>query len=224
MKKNDDDIKDSLKNFKQNIQKETLSEDYKNNLKTRLNLEKSNATKSLSLKLKKWIIAFASCFIIITGICFADSIENTILKHFSNIDENTKEAIENNEEKHIVNGFASDQGLDVTAHYLIMKDNNLYIALEVNTDKYEYDEVFVDDITANYGNESTDIDTTIQNHTQIARKYYDIENNNIVFIQIDNVAIDYYDFDLKIKLVTFYKNGQYEFVHGNWNMNINIEE
>lgn len=224
---NDDfekDIENSLEKFKGDIQQAEVSEEFKNKLEEKLKSvdSENKKTKNSFSKAKKWTVALASCFIIVTGLCFAGDFENVILKHFSNVDKTAKEAIEGGEVKQVDMDFVTDKDISIKADYVIMKDNNFYVALEVQTDKYEYDKILLDKIDIYDEQEYLKEDGSNQNHIKTMKKYYDLENKNIIFLQVDNTLSTDTEIYIEITIIEFLKDNQYDRINGNWLLEVKM--
>lgn len=139
-----------LKEIKEKVNAETLSEEFKNNLKLKLEDEyykttekKKNKTFSFPNFAKQLATTFA-CFVILFSsyLVLADDIDNVILKIFSDSDKIAKDSIENGNYKEINMEYIENNGVSIKVDYLIINDDNIYIAFDACYEE-KIDRIFI---------------------------------------------------------------------------------
>lgn len=127
-----EEIKTELNNIK-------LSDDFKNNLKIKMEeeLNKSDIKeKARNLLFPRKLVATFACFFLLITSCavFADEIESFVANIFSNTDRKIEEAIANGNYKEIDMEYVEHDGIGIKVDYIVQEEDSLCIAFNV---KYE---------------------------------------------------------------------------------------
>ena len=142
---------EELNEIKEKLKAEKLSDEFKANLQAKLEeeLNKDDSSKGKILKfptITRKLAGICACFIFLFSSCFvfADDIENVILELFGNTDKIIAKAIEEGNYKDIEMDYVEDQGISIKVDYVVVEDDELYIAFNVLGE--EYDKVFINDV------------------------------------------------------------------------------
>ncbi|MBQ7410631.1 MAG: DUF4179 domain-containing protein [Clostridia bacterium] len=138
-----EEIKTGLNNIK-------LSDDFKNNLKIKMEEEfnKSDIKENArSLIFPRKLVATFACFFLLITSCavFADEIESFVANIFSNTDRKIEEAIANGNYKEIDMEYVEHDGIGIKVDYIVQEEDSLCIAFNVKSEE-EFDEVYFDRI------------------------------------------------------------------------------
>ena len=215
----DEKIDTTLKNMKNKLESETLSEDFKEGLIQKLEEKGQNINqKTNPFKYKKWILATICCLLIIAGGSLASDFENTILKHFSNIDKVTQTAIENGNIEYLNNEYVIDQGIAIKADYLIQDEKYTYVAIEVIAD--DYDKIALDKFKILDIDGETIFDNMILNKKMNLKVFYSYDAGKTIFIGMDKFE-RIKDVDTIIINGFYLINGNIKHkIMGNWKLNL----
>lgn len=195
----DKKITEDLKEIKDKLNAEKLSDEFKLNLKAKLQEELNKTEDSDKGKIIKFpnltrkLAGICACFVFLFSSClvFADDIENVILELFCNTDKIIANAIEEGNYKEIDMDYVEDQGVSIKVDYVVVEDDELYIAFNIlgqeNCDKVLLDDI---DIKEQNGNVLYTVDV-INNNSKlnIADTCVD-KNNTIVIYKITEVQYD----------------------------------
>lgn len=229
----DNKINKDLKEIKDKLNAEKLSDEFKANLKAKLLEELNKPEDTNKAKVIKFpavtrkLIGLCTSLILIFTSCFvcADDIENVILELFGKTDKVIANAIEEGNYKEINMDYVEDQGISIKVDYVVMEDDELYIAFNVLGD--EYDKVFLTDInikTKNnvilYKKQKINEETKLMSH-----RSYICEDTMIIIYKLTESKIDVSELknlEIEILGISFVKNDTIENKKGNWNLEINI--
>lgn len=234
MKNNEEEFnkkfEEDLKEIKEKLHAEKLSDEFKANLQARLEEELNKPSDKKERKIHfpvvtKRLAAACACLIIFFSSCitFADDIENVIFKIFGNTDKVVEEAIANGNYKKIDMEYVEDNGISIKVDYVAVEENNLYIVFNVLAEE-EFDEIYIKDFSIkldeNVIHSSNDggIQSTILNfkETNINDKnsiiIYDLENNNYKFNEMIELEINCNKISIIKNKKEIEKNGIWKFL------------
>ena len=229
----DNKINKDLKEIKDKLNAEKLSDEFKANLKAKLLEELNKPEDTNKAKVIKFpavtrkLIGLCASLILIFTSCFvcADDIENVILELFGKTDKIIANAIEEGNYKEINMDYVEDQGISIKVDYIVVEDDELYIAFNVLGD--EYDKVFLTNFNIKANNEFILYETKkIKRGSKlISNKTFVYENNAIVVYKMEEINFNLSKLtDLKIEILNigYAKDDVYENKKGNWNFEVNI--
>lgn len=179
-----------LENLKNKINSMTLSDEFKENLSKKLEMEYSKTTTKTRFFVPKQIVAACACCILLTGCVFAGSFGNVITNLFANTSKEMEQAIESGEVQYINMDYVERDGVSIKVDYAMAKDDALYLVFNVLSEE-EFDKIkFVDyeiidtreNIIYNKANLEFDV---IEEINSIKRLN---ERNAILFIKLNNIS------------------------------------
>lgn len=223
---------EELNEIKEKLNSEKLSNEFKANLQAKLqeelNKDDSNKGKILNFPtITRKLAGICACFVFLFSSCFvfADDIENVILDLFGNTDRIIANAIEEGNYKEIDMDYVEDQGISIKVDYVVIEDDELYIAFNVWGEKC--DKIFFNDIDIkNQDNIILYKTNAIEEKSKlISNKNYVHDNNTIIIYKVTETKFDLKNLNgLKIKILNigYKENEKYEYKNGEWNLEINI--
>ena len=231
-----DKMEKDINSIKNKINKACLSEEYKDDLKNKLeeqlknseNKINSNSIKSRKKNkvisyTKKILSACAAC-IILTSCTFADEIEDVMKNFFSNTYKEFE--VSDIELKSVDTDYVTNDGISIKVDSYAIKDDSLYLVFNVLSEE-EIDECYIDDYVIenedgevifdrkNYNNFYEGISTIMRSQS--------IEKNNILnFLKISNLPnIEYIkNSNIKIYSITIQNEQKEEKLLGIWNIKL----
>lgn len=231
-----DKMEKDINSIKNKINKACLSEEYKDDLKNKLeeqlknseNKINSNSIKSrkknkVIFYTKKILSACAAC-IILTSCTFADEIEDVMKNFFSNTYKEFE--VSDIELKSVDTDYVTNDGISIKVDSYAIKDDSLYLVFNVLSEE-EIDECYIDDYVIenedgevifdrkNYNNFYEGISTIMRSQS--------IEKNNILnFLKISNLPnIEYIkNSNIKIYSITIQNEQKEEKLLGIWNIKL----
>ena len=229
----DNKINKDLKEIKDKLNAEKLSDEFKANLKAKLLEELNKPEDTNKAKVIKFpavtrkLIGLCASLILIFTSCFvcADDIENVVLELFGKTDKIIAKAIEEGNYKEINMDYVEDQGISIKVDYIVVEKDNIYIAF--NTFGKECEKLFFDDITISNENNIIIYKTGIVDEkTKLVFDKSNIQKNNIVAvykligtkIELNEIS----NLNVKISEITFVKNKERKKLNGNWILEVNI--
>ena len=146
----DNTLDSKLDNMKKQISEYKLSDEFKANLKIKLDKEyeevnKQKITNKLNFFPRQLVTALACLVVIFSTCAFADGIGNYISKFLSNTDKELQESIENGKVQNVDMDFIKTDDLSIRVSQLVVEDNNLYIVFDVLTEE-EWDRIYIDEM------------------------------------------------------------------------------
>lgn len=205
-----EEIKTELNNIK-------LSDDFKNNLKIKMEeeLNKSDIKeKARNLLFPRKLVATFACFFLLITSCavFADEIESFVANIFSNTDRKIEEAIANGNYKEIDMEYVEHDGIGIKVDYIVQEEDSLCIAFNVKSEE-EFEDVILKEIEVkNQENELLYSRAEECNDTIIMRYKKTINKKNcLVIYEIENLK----DNEKEIKKLLFDIN-KITFLNGNY--------
>lgn len=190
----DNTLDSKLDNMKKQISEYKLSDEFKANLKIKLDKEyeevnKTKITNKLNFFPRQLVTALACLVVIFSTCAFADGIGNYISKFLSNTDKELQEAIENGKVQNVDMDFIKTDDLSIRVSQLVVEDNNLYIVFDVLTEE-EWDRIYIDEIKIydENGNLIYDNYSKTVGNEKLSRKQY--EKNRFLLLY----AIEHKDY------------------------------
>lgn len=214
-----EEIKTGLNNIK-------LSDDFKNNLKIKMEEEfnKSDIKENArSLIFPRKLVATFACFFLLITSCavFADEIESFVTNIFSNTDRKIEEAIANGNYKEIDMEYVEHDGIGIKVDYIISEDDSIYIAFNVLTEE-EFDDMFLENIEVKNDKviiHKIDVKSNvmINSDTRTFNKKINLTNNIYIYqIYMNNKIDNHGNIKIKIENICFSKNDKINKKSGNW--------
>ena len=222
-----------LNEIKEKLNAEKLSDEFKTNLQAKLQeeLNKDNSNKGKIFNfptISRKLAGICACFVFLFSSCFvfADDIENVILELFGNTDRIIAKAIEEGNYKDIEMDYVEDNGVSIKVDYVVIEDDELYVAFDVLNEE-EFDKVFFEDFCIKNQNAQIIYDKKEStNHTKAISKDKFISNNNLVIIYeltISNEELkDSKSLIFEINNINCLLDNSSNIKDGNWNLEINI--
>lgn len=226
-----DKFEDDLKEIKEKLNSEKLSEDFKETLQAKMEAELNkneekkkfsfpNFTPKLATICASCILIFTSCF------AFADEIENTILNIFGNSDKIIAKAIENGNYKEIDMDYVEDNGVSIKVDYVILENDELYIAFNVSSNE-KFDKAIIN--KTEIRNQDEQILYTrndIEENSTLTTDDINVESNKAIVInkltnikyKLENIT----KLNIEINKISFLEDYRLTEKNGNWKMEINI--
>lgn len=237
MKNNEEEFnkkfEEDLKEIKEKLHAEKLSDEFKANLQARLEEELNKPSDKKERKIHfpavtKRLAAACACLIIFFSSCitFADDIENVIFKIFGNTDKVVEEAIANGNYKKIDMEYVEDNGVSIKVDYVVLEENQLYIAFNVLSEK-EFDETHLKAININdqknyciYSSNKNKVYNMMYKEENISNKnsviIYDVKNEEYKFDELSTLKI-------KCDLINIIKGEENKDITGVWELEVNIK-
>lgn len=227
-------FEEDLKEIKEKLHAEKLSDEFKANLQARLEEELNKPSDKKERKIHfpavtKRLAAACACLIIFFSSCitFADDIENVILELFGNTDKIIENAIANGNYKKIDMEYVEDNGISIKIDYIVLEKNNLYVIFNAFSEE-NFDEIHVEDFDIRTENDLTLYsynDKKISNVTVIYKEQNVTSNNAIITYKLtsDDVDLEILNsLSINCKKIFFIKDNNKIIKEGNWNININL--
>ena len=224
---------EELNEIKEKLNAEKLSDEFKANLNAKLQeeLNKDDSSKGKIFNfptISRKLAGICACFVFLFSSCFvfADDIENVILDLFGNTDRIIANAIENGNYKDIEMEYVEDQGVSIKVDYIVVQDDELYIAFDVLSEE-EFDKVFFEDFCIrNQKNEILYDKKEGNKETKLISKDKFITNNNLIIIYeltVSNEKLkDLNKLIFEINNINCVLDNYSNIKDGNWKFEINI--
>lgn len=229
----DKKINEDLKEIKEKLNAEKLSDEFKANLNAKLQEELNKTEDSSKSKIIKFpnitrkLAGICACFVFLFSSClvFADDIENVILELFGNTDKIIANAIEDGNYKEIDMDYVEDQGISIKVDYVVVEDDELYIAFNVLGD--EYYKFFLKNINIKTKNDVIlyTNNKNEENSKFIADTNYVYDNNMVIIYKLTESKFDFMEMknlNVEISEINYVKDNIFESKNGKWNLEINI--
>ena len=224
---------EELTEIKNKLNAEKLSDEFKNNLKVKLENELNKTTDNERGKIIKFPIitrklaGICACFVLFCSGCFAfaDEIENVIFNIFCNTDYIVERAIANGNYREIDMEYVENNGVSIKVDYVVVEDDRLYIAFNVES-KNDFDDVFIDKMKIKENDNvlyTTDKDD--KNAILTSEEKNIGKGNSIIIHKLINKEYclnDIKELNIKINKIDFIDKGYGRNVSGLWEFNINI--
>ena len=228
-----DKMEKDINSIKNKINKACLSEEYKDDLKNKLeeqlknseNKINSNSIKSRKKNkvisyTKKILSACAAC-IILTSCTFADEIEDVMKKFFSNTYKEFE--VSDIELKSVDTDYVTNDGISIKVDSYAIKDDSLYLVFNVLSEE-EIDECYIDDYVIE--NEDGEVifdskDGSFNNiNFDVSLKNID-KNNILIFTRLSNLREKQIEnrFKIEVSKITL-TTGKFDFTsESKWILN-----
>ena len=223
---------EELNEIKEKLNAEKLSDEFKANLNAKLQeeLNKDDSSKGKIfnfLTISRKLAGICACFVFLFSSCFvfADDIENVILDLFGNTDRIIANAIKDGNYKDIEMEYVEDQGISIKVDYVVIEDDELYIAFNVlgeECDKIYFNNINIktlDNIILYTSDEAN------ENSKFILDKNYINNDNMIVIYKLTEIKLksnELIDLKIEISNIGYKKMDKIENINGKWDLEINI--
>ena len=225
-------FEEDLKEIKEKLHAEKLRDEFKAYLQARLEEELNKPSDKKERKIHfpavtKRLAAACACLIIFFSSCitFADDIENVIFKIFGNTDKVVEEAIANGNYKKINMEYVEDNGISIKVDYVVVEENQLYIAFNVLAEE-EFDEIYFKSIKIKNQNDYNIYSSEENNKTIMTSNEENITNksSSVVYKVVNE---NYYDETIKeinvfCDEVWLFNKNEEIIKKGKWNFNISL--
>ena len=228
----DKKFEEDLKEIKDKLNAEKLSDEFKENLQAKLEEELNKDTSKSKGKILQFpvitrkLAGICACFVLLFSGCFAfaDDIENVIFKIFGDTDRIIENAIANGNYKEINMDYVENNGVSIKVDYVVVEDDNLYIAFNVFTEK-EYDKVFLDGIKIADSNKNLIYSNEYNsNNAEIFYKENKINiNNSILTCRICDFESNLdllNELEITINLINMLNKSNFYEINGEWKIKI----
>lgn len=219
---------EELTEIKNKLNAEKLSDEFKTNLKAKLENELNKTTDNERGKIIKFPIitrklaGICACFVLFCSGCFAfaDEIENVIFNIFCNTDYIVERAIANGNYREIDMEYVENNGVSIKVDYVVVEDDRLYIAFNVLGED-EFDRISIEGIDIRneeneilYTSENAKINTTFIPE----QKHINSQNSIITYKLVNIEKISKLIFE--ITKIDFIKDGRVMNKNGNWEFEV----
>lgn len=223
-----------LEVIKCKIHEEDLCESFKENLERKLN-SKCEAKENVTSKKKNNIIkkpfyfykaaAVFVCFVMFSSCAFAGGVGDWLKELFSNVDKEMEIAYENGDIKEVETEYQTFDGVSVKVDYVSLKDNELYVVLNVKTED-ECNRVYLNDllIEDEFENEIFNMKNKTNKYS-IKRKSID-SRTKLLFVSINNDGTNYEGYrnvTMNINSIKVKKDNNSKDCIGDWKIYINLD-
>lgn len=222
-----------LEVIKCKIHEEDLCESFKENLERKLN-SKCEAKENVTSKKKNNIIkkpfyfykaaAVFVCFVMFSSCAFAGGVGDWLKELFSNVDKEMEIAYENGDIKEVETEYQTFDGVSVKVDYVSLKDNELYVVLNVKTE--DSNVINVNDLIIN-----NEVGEEIFNYENRDKYEYSINkksissNNILIFITASKKEEKFNqseDLEINIRNIQTRKEENISEHYGEWTFKIEI--
>lgn len=231
-----DKMEKDINSIKNKINKACLSEEYKDDLKNKLeeqlknseNKINSNSIKSRKKNkvisyTKKILSACAAC-IILTSCTFADEIEDVMKNFFSNTYKEFE--VSDIELKSVDTDYVTNDGISIKVDSYAIKDDSLYLVFNVLSEE-EIDECYIDDYMIEKEDKKIIFDTESKNENVITKNIFkrETKKNLIVTIKVTNAKMNELKdiLYLKVRKINICKKGERKDILNDWNFKLQID-
>lgn len=227
-----------LEVIKCKIHEEDLCESFKENLERKLN-SKCEVKENVTSKKKNNIIkkpfyfykaaAVFVCFVMFSSCAFAGGVGDWLKELFSNVDKEMEIAYENGDIKEVETEYQTFDGVSVKVDYVSLKDNELYVVLNVKTED-EYDSVCIKDTIIEDKNSNEIFNATrISNNWSInvsEKRTNELERLIILTLTQNeqNILKDCNTIEINFKNIVAIKNDIIVEYFGDWHFELNIDK
>lgn len=221
-------FEEDLAKLKDKINSMTLSDEFKDNLVKKLDMEYERMPEKKRFFIPKQIVAVFACCVLITGCACAGRIGDTITNLFANTSKEFEQAIESGEMKSLNTDYVERDGLSIKIDYAMVKDDSLYLVLNVSNEEifdyvnymkfiiqnendeilYNTDDVNFRDVQIYYNTKSlSNKEAIVFLKLTNIKNIQNFNNLNIIFNQVtlsnsdasyNNTISNNWNFDLKI--------------------------
>lgn len=178
----DEKLDNTLNSMKNQINEEKLSDDFKEKLCKKLEESEEKTSNKSKMHFPKSLIAVAACFVFILGCGFAGELDNLVLKHFSNIDDVAKRAVEEGKVEYLNQDYVTDQGISIKADYMFQEDGDLYIVLEAKSD--EKCKIYMNEYEILDDNNMYLYKIRMGNNVISSNLFYSFEKDTVIYMKI----------------------------------------
>lgn len=227
----DKKFEEDLKEIKDKLNAEKLTDEFKENLQAKLEEELNKDTSKSKGKILQFpvitrkLAGICACFVLLFSGCFAfaDDIENVIFKIFGDTDRIIENAIANGNYKEINMDYVENNGVSIKVDYVVVEDDNLYIAFNVLGEE-EFDKIYFKRI--NIKNEFGEF--LLDNSKQVGdykNSNYRIDKKNVIIvykIDITNFAKSGKHLDVEVQDLLVKRNGENKKINEIWNIKIDL--
>lgn len=221
-----DDFDKNIESIKSKINKVELSEEYKENLKKKLDLEfygEENEKKKTKTRRKSFIPKYiatgiAAC-VFFSTLAFADEIDDFVQNIFSNTYQDIEYSVKNGNVQEIDMEYVEHDGVSIKVDYVVKTDNSICIAFNVLSEE-EFDKVvFCDLEIRNENNEIIYMSNTnvVTSDIQVELKRKSLKEA-IFFVELEKINnIDYFEnLNIIVNKIKIKKDNNIEYIEGSW--------
>ena len=227
-------FEEDLKEIKDKLNAENLSDEFMEKLHARLEEELNKDTTETKGKvinfpvISRKLAGICACFILFFSSCFAfaDDIENVIFEIFGNTDKIVENAIEKGNYKEIDMEYVEDNGVSIKVDYVAFEGDNLYIAFNVLAEE-KFDKILIDkmciknqDKKVLYNKANTDINSVLITKDMNIQTDCAIITNKLVNINCEINEIR--KLDIEINGIDFWNNSIGNTKKGLWKIEFDI--
>ena len=226
----DKKFEEDLKEIKEKLNSENLSDEFKENLQAKLEEELNKDTSKTKGKvipfpvITRKLAGICACFVLLFSSCFAfaDEIENVIFKLFGDTDRIIQNAIANGNYKEINMEYVENNGISIKVDYVVVEDDNLYIAFNVLGEE-EFDKVLIDGIEIKNEDNILFTDKDIEMKANFISEVTSINSSNsIIIYKLNKIEQKVKKIKVEISELNFVKNRINSIISGNWSFEVNI--
>lgn len=183
-------FEEDLENLKNKINSMTLSDEFKENLSKKLEMEYNKTSTRTWFAIPRQIVAACACCILLTGCVFAGSFGNVITNFFANTSKEMEQAIESGEVQYINMDYVERDGVSIKVDYAMVKNNSLYLVFNVlseeDVDKVKFVDYEIQDKIGNMVYSKTNFEYDVIEEINSIKRL--TEKNAIFFVKLSNIS------------------------------------
>lgn len=219
-------FEEDLENLKNKINSMTLSDEFKENLSKKLEMEYNKTSTRTWFAIPRQIVAACACCILLTGCVFAGSFGNVITNFFANTSKEMEQAIESGEVQYINMDYVERDGVSIKVDYAMAKNNSLYLVFNVLSDE-EISRVSLEEYEIKNNNQEVLYDSTDIEFNSIEKKYTSkrVDNKNVIIfaeLKNDEILEKYKNLNIHLKTILLEDISKREEVTNEWILNFAI--
>lgn len=219
------------------IHEEDLQDDFKEKLEEKLNsacesrayttIKNNKKIISMPSYFYKSVAAVFICVFMFSSCAFAGGVGDWIKELFSNVDKKMEIAYENGDIKEVNTEYQTFDGVSLKVDYVSLKDNELYIVLDMENAEEHTDIIFKDFVIKD---ESSNIIFQLRNEVEkigheykLTEKINTKSSSSIVLSVMEDDKFDVMKkINIHIKEIKFLFDNITTTKYGDWNFDINL--
>lgn len=221
-------FEEDLIKLKNKINSMTLSDEFKENLSKKLDMEYEKIPDKKHFFIPKQLVAACACCIVLTSCVFADSIGSAITNLFANTSKEMEAAIESGELQSLNMDYVERDGVSIKIDYAMAKDDSLYLVFNILSEE-EINKVKFDDYELKNVNGDVIYSKSDFNFREIDEVFKQKRLNNkelMLFTELYNVEKikEQNKLNMKLNKINLERNGNREYIDEEWNFEIYLDK
>lgn len=219
-------FEEDLIKLKNKINSMTLSDEFKENLSKKLDMEYERMPDKKPFLWAKQIVAACACCIVLTSCVLADSIGNVITNFFSNTSKEMEAAIESGELQSLNMDYVERDGVSIKVDYAMVKDDSLYLVFNVLSEE-EIEKVRFTDFSINSEDSGLLYDKQDMHFRDVNIDYHikRLKDKEIIFfLELSNIKNiqNYSNIKVLINEIIIISSNKTSTINNTWNFDIEI--